>query len=242
MPVHSYKPGVAQVHRGRRTQEAPCINVIRSRLRACVCTRDVLYRDAARHVSRRSLGKTTSRLSNYRSCIMHRSPQLLLSLSLSLSFSVSLSRYLVSSPSPTLGVLVDRQKTRFQSSGGQSCGSAGISCGGDPLSDFLRRERRGWKKGGIRKCSVRARRGGARPLVKHVYACTRILSLLLLEGIREISVESSNNFIEFSPRTFKADDREINDSRNDKNVKIQIKLFIIHNIRLNYILLKFKAK
>lgn len=148
----------------------------------CIEMLRAMYRDV---LARRSLGKTTSRLSNYRSCIMHRSlcRYLLRSLSLSLPLRVSLSRPLsrLIVPLPPSSGVLDRQKTRFPEFRGQSCGSAGISCGGDPLSDFLRRERMGdggeerVKKGGIGKCSDCAgrRRIHLYAFVKHVYTCIR---------------------------------------------------------------------
>jgi len=105
-------------------------NVVQFRLYRCVyaCTRiyvayciemlSAMYRDV---LAQRSLGKTTSRLSNYRSCIMHRSTQVdfLRSLSLSPLFYLSL-QVSISFDLPLLcsnGVLVDCQKTRFWSSG-----------------------------------------------------------------------------------------------------------------------------
>lgn len=131
----------------------------RSCLCGCVYTRirDVLcigmlramYRDV---LARRSPGKTTSRLSNYRSCIMHRSPHVPLALSfpfslpppLRISLSrLPLSRLIPSPPSLFYPRAESSSIARKQGSRGQSCGSAGISCGGDPLSDFLRRERAG---------------------------------------------------------------------------------------------------
>lgn len=194
------------MHRGCRTQEAPCINVVRACLYGCVysCTRirSVLYRDAARHVSRRSR-PAFSRQNDVQVIklpFMHNAPIsagtscalfLFLPLSVSLSLSRPLSRLI---PLLTISVvLVDRQKTRFRSSGGDKAAEVLASAVAEILYQISSAESEqtiGAKKGGVEKCSDRSRRSRMCSIVKHVYACTRIL--------RQISAESSNNFIEFS--------------------------------------------
>lgn len=116
------------MHWGCRMQEALCINVVRFRLYRCVyaCTRirGALYRDAEHHVSRRSR-PTFSRQNDVQVIklpFMHNAPisagtscALFLFLLPFISLRVSIS---FDSPLPrSNGVLVDRQKTRFRSSG-----------------------------------------------------------------------------------------------------------------------------
>lgn len=190
------------MHRGRRTQEAPCINVIRSCSYEYMCVytgartriRDILYRGAAHHVSRRSLGKTTSRLSNYRSCIMHRSPQVP-SLALSFSISVSLPR---PSPAPTLlehsprrspenKVPEFRGRTKLRKCWHQLRRRSTIRFP-PPLSERTT----GVSKGGIGKCSDRARRSSiyGYPVVGHVYV--RVHAHFNVPFIRRNSRSASN--------------------------------------------------
>lgn len=141
----------------RRSVAYVCVAYVRV-YRACICARYILhvirYRDVARHVYRDALAngspdETTSRLSNCRSCIMHADLCRYLSLYLTdrlltrplslVSLSPLLSRPALAPFSRSDGFRRS-PKNKVPDFRGQSCGSAGISCGGDPLSDFLRRE------------------------------------------------------------------------------------------------------
>lgn len=160
-PVHSciVNRGGAGASGLQKRRKRRCINVIPGTpgYPACVCrtyarihmyARDFCI-EVSRHASRRSPsspGETTSRLSNCRSCIMHRSLQVSLVLLLrshspdctrspispasTLSFYLLLSTPVYSRRSPENKVPEFRRR---------SCGSAGISCGGEILYQISER-------------------------------------------------------------------------------------------------------
>jgi len=195
-PVAAVNPGGAGASRLQKRRKRRCINAARSPgttgtlkcTRACTHIRAISVSVClSRYASRGSPGETTSRLSNCRSCIMHRSLCRYLPFSRRSPRSHLPGPALVSRfpPSPRRWATPASSDTAFSRRSpesklpkfrGRSCESAGISCNGEILYQISPIEYGGCQReratGGWGKRSDHER--GSRQRTR-VQACTRLL-------------------------------------------------------------------